>query len=56
MESRMEWLNFVEKLYFTIAIMFYRYNSDNNKNLAYINCLWRRIWCLIDKKDITPYT
>ena len=55
MESRTEWLNFVEKLYFTIADLFCRYNSDNNKNFAYIIPLQQCSRSLIGKKDIMPY-
>ena len=55
MELRTEWLNFVEKLYFTIADLFFRYNSDNNKNFAYIIPLQQCSRSLIGKKDIMPY-
>ena len=37
MESQTERLNFIEKLYFIIVDLFCRYNSDNNKTIAYIN-------------------
>ena len=35
----MKWLNFIEKLYFTIVDLFWRYKSDNHTNIAYINYL-----------------
>ena len=35
----MEWLTFSEKLYFAIVDLFCRYNSDNNKKIAYTNRL-----------------
>ena len=36
-EWKTEWLNFSEKLYFTIIDLFSKYKSDNNMNIAYIN-------------------
>ena len=40
-ESQTEWLNFIEKLYFTTVDFFCRYKSDNNTNMfmniAYIS-------------------
>ena len=53
-ESRIEWFNFIEKLYFITVDLFYRYNSDNNKNFAFINCLQQCPQGLTGKKDITP--
>ena len=38
-ELQMEWLNFVDTLYFTIVDLFSRYKGDNGKNITYINCL-----------------
>ena len=38
-ENGMAKLNLFEMLYFTIVDLFCKYNSDNNKNVAYINCL-----------------
>ena len=37
--SQVEWLNFIEKLYFTIVDLFCRYKSDNKANITYINHL-----------------
>ena len=37
-----DWFNFIdfiEKLYLTIINLFYRYNSNNNINIVYINHL-----------------
>ena len=51
-KSQMEWLNFIEKLYFTILDLFCRYMSDNNKNFAYINRLQQCPQSLTDKIDI----
>ena len=48
----MEWLNFVEKVYFTIVDLFCRYKSDSNKNIAFINGLQQCPQSLIGKKDI----
>ena len=48
-ESQMEWLNFLEKLYSTIVDLFCRYNSDNNMNTTYIDCLQRCLWSLVRK-------
>ena len=54
MELWMEWLNFIEKFYFTIVDLFCIYKSDND-NIAYnINRLWQCPQSLIDKKDIAP--
>ena len=52
-ESQMEWLIFVEKLYFTIVDLFCRYKSDNNKHIAETNCLRQCPRILIGKKNIT---
>ena len=50
MNSRTEWLNFVEKLYFTIVDLFYRYKSDNNMNIiTYINRLQQGRQSLVSK-------
>ena len=38
MESRMEWLNFVEKLHFAIVDLLCRYNSDNDMHKVWIVC------------------
>ena len=38
-ELQMEWLDLIEKLYFTIVDLFWRYKSDNIMNIAYISCL-----------------
>ena len=48
-ESQLEWLNFLEKLYFIIVDLFYRYKSDNNMNIAYINHLQGCPWSLVRK-------
>ena len=53
MELQTKWLNFIEKLYFTIIDLFCRYSSDNNKNFTYINRLRGCPRSLIGKKDIT---
>ena len=45
----MEWFNFLEKLYFTIVDLFYRYKSDNNMNIAYIIHLQECPWSLVRK-------
>ena len=34
----MDWLNFIEKLYYIIVDLFCRYKSDNNTNIVYIKC------------------
>ena len=36
-ETQTEWLSFVEKLYFTIIHLFWRYKSGNNINTTHIN-------------------
>ena len=38
-KSWTEWVNFIEKLYFTIVDLFWQYKSDNHTNIAYINRL-----------------
>ena len=55
-KSQTEWLNFIEKLYFTIVGLFCRYKSDNNKHFAYINHLPLCPQRLIGKKDTMPCT
>ena len=48
-DSQMEWLNFIEKLYFTIVDLLCRYKSDNNMNIAYSNNLQQHPQTLVRK-------
>ena len=34
-----DWLNFIEKIYYTIVDLFCRYKSVDNMMIAYTNCL-----------------
>ena len=37
----LDWLNFIEKIDYTIVDLFCRYKSDNNTTIAYTNRLER---------------
>ena len=56
MDLQMDWLNFIEKLYYIRVDQFWQHKSDNNTKNSYINRLQRHSWSLVRKIDISIIT